>query len=216
MNFHCTKINWKKSVPHFVETLCTRPSGRLGGLALIFGRPSAFLPPFTRPSRAPGPASVSDVVKQGLTLWWRVLPKQWPTGAASRGCRGRRRGETRGWGPVWERERKTPMRTGCVIISKPQLLGFISCAFVSKRCYFTRLQGNALFCVCTWVCLCSFLYECLFAAHLWSFRSPVRPDQAVRRSKGTVRLTRLTFTHKLRRPSGTHTFKFCAQKWGVF
>lgn len=140
-----------------METLCTRPSGRLRGLALIFGRPPAFLPPSTQPCRAPGPTSVWNVVKQGLTRWWRVLPKQWPTGAASRGCRGRRRGETTGRGPVWETERKTPMRTVCVIISKPQLL---SCAFVSKLCYFTRLQGNALFCVCTWVCLCSFLHGC--------------------------------------------------------
>lgn len=136
-----------------METLCTRLSGRLRVLAHIFFRTPPSLP---QPCRTPGPASVSDAVKQGLTRWWRVLPMRWPTGAASKGCRGGgRRGETSSRGPTWEREWKTRTRTVCVIISKPRRVGFISSAFISKSSYFTCLKRHALFGVFrpVWPCL---------------------------------------------------------------
>lgn len=167
MNFHCTKINWKKSVPHFGETLCTRLSGRLRVLALISGRPPSF-PPSTQPCRAPGPASVSDVVKQGLTRWWRGLPKQWPTGAASRGCRGRRRGETKGEtkrrnqglrSHLGKREEDSNAHRLCNYLqATTRRLYFFRIRF--QMVPFPRLQRNALFCVCTWVYRCFFLHEC--------------------------------------------------------
>lgn len=89
-----------------------------------------------------------------------MLLKRWPAGAASGGCRGRI-GESRGWGPVWERGKKTLTIVVSVIISKPQLVDFASSAFISKLrlICFTRLQRNVLPRVnYVYVCVCVRIY----------------------------------------------------------
>lgn len=217
MNFHCTKINWKKSVSHFVETLCTRLSGRLRVLALISGRPPSF-PPSTQPCRAPGPASVSDVVKQGLTRWWRGLPKQWPTGAASRGCRGRRRGETKGETKRRNQGLRSHLGKREEDSNAHRLCNYLQAA--TRRLYFFRIRFQTVpfspspakrIVLCLYVSVPVFLFTrvCLSAGHVWSFHIAICPDQIKRPSQGTVRLTQLPFTHKLSWLIGAHTFKFC-------
>lgn len=132
-----------------------------------------------------------------------MLLKQWPTGAASGGCRGTRRGESRGWGPVWWRGKKTLKCTLTVIISKPQLADFISLFHVYLQTFVFSVICFK-FCVCALGCVLVLTERsqsllCLVRARLGSLLERKRRIQ-------------FTFTHKLIRTVWTHSIRTLRRK----
>lgn len=160
-----------------METPCTRLSGRLRVLALIFGRTLPSLSPSPQPCRTPGTASVSDAVKQGLTRWWRMLPMRWPTGAASRGCGGERRNHgLRSRLGKSGRLRREPF----VSLSSSRKALFLPHSFPNGRILPVSSETHCFVFVGQCACVCFYMST----GHLWLFLSPLRPEQAEHRSYG--------------------------------
>lgn len=141
--FQRIEINWEKPVPHFARDPLDPPLGAPGGPRTpIWGggvlSSSPALPPplLHNPTGLAAPASVPGAATQGLK-WWRGSPEAVTRGGSQWGLQGgRRRRESRGWGPVWEGDsNKPPQLLLCDSFQAAARADFTSSAFISNLLY---------------------------------------------------------------------------------